>query len=71
MTINWFDIVDAENFILEVIKKSIPAFICYVIPVEDAFPDIHCSQRALFFSIVTKIVMFSQAYNNLKDVILV
>ena len=41
MTTNRVDIINPEDFIQLALEESIPAFICHVIMVDGAAPEVH------------------------------
>ena len=68
MTTNRVDIIDPEDFIQQVLEESIPAFICHVIMVDGAPPEVHPSRRAQISSTTAETVTLPEAYKDFEDV---
>lgn len=67
MTTNQVDIINPEDFIQQVLEKSIPVFICHVIMVDGASSEVHLLQKAQISSTTSEKVTHSKAYKDFED----
>lgn len=68
MIINWVDIIDLKNIILQILEKSTLILICHAIIIEDCLLKIYSFWIAQISIAIIKIFTLSKAYKDFKDI---